>query len=181
LKELKNLNINFMFDIKGYKILIFITLLLTMSSSVYSAGNSTGAKSGGRDDFSYLKAENSNLKRGYDALKQAEKYEKKGKTNKAEKRFEDALKFFTLANKELPNQPNILNYLGYTLKKTEDFMMAEIYYEQGLTIDSRHIDINKNIGKLYFETNRVEKAKARLKILKSCMCEEYEELKNLIK
>ena len=60
-------------------------------------------------------------------------------------------------------------------------MMAEIYYEQGLTIDSQHIDINKNIGKLYFETNRIKKAKGRLKILKSCMCEAYEELKNLIK
>ena len=170
-----------MFDIKGYKILIFITFLLTMSSSVYSAEKSTGPKSGGRDDFSYLKVKNSNLKKGHDALKQAEKYEKKGKTNKAEKRFEDAYKFFTLANKEFPNEPNILNYLGYTLKKTEDFIMAEIYYEQGLTIDPLHIDINKNLGELYFETNRIKKAKERLKVLKNCTCKAYQELKNLIK
>jgi Flp pilus assembly protein TadD len=165
-----------MLNIKKYLILIFVALLLTINSSVYSA-----EKSGGRDDFSYLKAKNSNLKKGHDALKQAKKYEKKLKTEKAKKRFNDAVNFFSLANEEFPNEPEILNYLGYTLKKTGDFMMAEIYYEQGLTIDSQHIDINKNIGKLYFETNRIKKAKGRLKILKSCMCEAYEELKNLIK
>ena len=164
-----------MFNIKRYIILISITLLLNISSSAYSAGNS--AKSDGRDDFSYLKAKNSNFKKGLDALKQAKKYEEKNKSNKAKKRFNDAVNFFTLANDEFPNEPNILNYLGYSFKRTGDFIMAEIYYEQGLTIDPLYIDINKNLGELYFETNRIKKAKERLKILKSCMCEAYEELK----
>jgi len=171
-----------MLNIKKYIILIFITLLL--NSSVCSAAtksSSGGPKSDGRQDSSFLNFTNSNYKKGYDALKQAEKYSKKGKTNKAIKRFNDAINFFTISNDEYPNEPNILNYLGYTLQKNRDFMMAEIYYEQGLAIDSQHIDINKNLGKLYFETNRVKKAKGRLKILKSCMCESYEELKNLIK
>ena len=168
-----------MFGIKRYIILIFITLLLNTNNSVYSAGS--GAKSDGRDDLSYLEAKNSNLKKGFDALKQAKKYEKKKKTDKAKKRFDDAVNFFALANEELPNEPDILNYLGYTFKKTGDFIMAEIYYEQGLTINPQHININKNLGKLYFETNRIKKAKERLIILKSCMREAYKELKNLIK
>jgi len=76
-----------MLNIKKYIILIFITLLL--NSSVCSAAtksSSGGPKSDGRQDSSFLNFTNSNYKKGYDALKQAEKYSKKGKTNKAIKR-----------------------------------------------------------------------------------------------
>jgi tetratricopeptide (TPR) repeat protein len=180
--ELKNLNIKFIFNIMRYTALVVITLLL--SSSVYSAetkSSSSGPLSDGRQDDSFLRVTNSNYKKGHDALKQAKKYYKKGKTNKAIIRFNDAIKFFTLSNKETPNEPIILNYLGYSLKETGDFIMAEIYYEQGLVIDPQHISINKNLGKLYFETNRINEAKERLKIIKNCLCEEYEELKSLIK
>ena len=171
-----------MFDIKRYVIIIFVTLLL--NNLVYSAdtkSSSNGPKSSGGQDHSFLEVTNSNFKKGYKALKQAKIYKKKGKTDKALKRFNDASKFFTLSNIENPNEPDILNYLGYSLKKTGDFIMAEIYYDQGLVIDPQHININKNLGELYFETNRINEAKERLKILKNCLCEEYEELKSLIK
>jgi len=171
-----------MFNIKGNITLFFIILLL--NTSVYSADTksfSSGAKSDGRQDQSFLKVSNGNYIKGYNAFKQAKKYDKKGKTDKAIKRFNDAIDFLTLSNEENPNEPDILNYLGFSFKKIEDFIMAEIYYEQGLAIDPQHIDINKNLGKLYFETKRFKKAKERLKILKSCTCEAYEELKNLIK
>ena len=81
-----------MFNIKRYIILISITLLLNISSSAYSAGNS--AKSDGRDDFSYLKAKNSNLKKGHDALKQAKKYEKNWRLKKQKKDLMMQLIFF---------------------------------------------------------------------------------------
>jgi len=162
--------------IRKYLALILITFVI--NNYVYSA--STGAKSDGRQDKSYLEAKNNNYKKGFDALKQAKRYAKKGKKDKSKKRFNDAAKFFTLANKELPNQPDILNYLGYTLRKIGDFTMAEIYYEQGLAIDPLHIGINEYLGELYLETNRIDKAKERLTVLKDCKCEEYEELKNLI-
>jgi uncharacterized protein HemY len=86
----------------------------------------------------------------------------------------------TLANEENPDQPDILNYLGYSFRKVDDFTMAEIYYEQGLAIDPLHIGINEYLGELYVETNRIEKAKERLMVLKNCNCEEYDELQNLI-
>jgi tetratricopeptide (TPR) repeat protein len=171
-----------MFDIKRYLIIIFVTLLL--SNSVYSAdakSSSNSPKSSGGQDHSFLEVTNSNFAKGYNALKQAKKYKKKGKMDKAIKRFNDASKFFTLSNIENPNEPDILNYLGYSLKNAGDLIMAEIYYEQGLTINPQHIDINNNLGNLYFETNRIKKAKGRLKILKNCMCEAYQELKSLIK
>ena len=39
----------------------------------------------------------------------------------------------------------------------------------------------KNLGEFYVETNRADKAKKLLKILKACNCEEYVSLKNTIK
>ena len=164
--------------IKKIFLLIFVSIFFNLS--VYSAEKSSGTKSDGRQDNSFLDVKNSNYKKGQDALKQAKKYAKKGNEAKAKKRFNDVIKFLTLANEENPDQPDILNYLGYSFRKVDDFTMAEIYYEQGLAIDPLHIGINKYLGELYIETNRIGKAKKRLEILKSCNCEEYKELKNLI-
>ena len=50
-----------------------------------------------------------------------------------------------------------------------------------LSIDPNHFGINEYLGELYVNTNRIDKAKERLKILESCNCEEFEELKNAIK
>ena len=59
--------------------------------------------------------------------------------------------------------------------------MAEIYYLQGLEIDPNHIGINEYLGELYVQTNRLNKAKERLKILENCNCKEFEELNDAIK
>ena len=134
----------------------------------------------GRQDLSFLDAKNSNYKRGFDALKQATIYAKKGKSKKAQKRFNDTIKFFLLANEEFPNEPSILNYLGFSYKKVGDFLMAEIYYTQGLEIEPNHNGINEYLGELYIATNRIDMAKERLEVLKNCNCEEYSELKEII-
>ena len=55
-------------------------------------------------------------------------------------------------------------------------MMAEIYYTQGLEIDPKHIGINEYLGQLYLKTDRINKAKERLEILKNCKCKEFETL-----
>ena len=167
--------------------LLFFIITYLFYSITYAAGTSTsndkgakGAWKDGKSDKSYMIGKNSNLKRGVDALKQAKKYDKKGKKDKAKKRFNDAINFFILANEENPNEPYILSYLGYSFTRAGDYMMAEIYYEQGLAIDPLHIGINEYLGELYVETNRIEKAKERLMVLKNCNCEEYDELQNLI-
>jgi len=168
--------------IKKYLILTFVTLLFY--SPILSAGTNSSDKDGvwktGKSDKLYMKGKNSNLKKATDAIKQAKKYEKKKKPDKAINRFNDAIKFLILANDENPNEPDILNYLGYSYAKVDDFLMAEIYYEQGLAIDPQHIGINEYLGKLYVETNRIDKAKERLKVLENCKCEEFKELQNLI-
>ena len=166
---------------KKYLILFFVTFFF--NSPISAAGTdstSSGPLSDGGEDSSHLNAKNSNYKRGLDALKQAKKYDKKGKNDKAKKRFEDTIKFFLLANDENPNEPDIFKYLGFSYKKAEDFAMAEIYYFQGLDINPIHVGINKYLGELYVETNRIDLANERLEILKSCNCDEYKQLKKII-
>ena len=133
-----------------------------------------------KNDLSYLNAKNSNYKKGTDAINQAKKYLKKGKKEKSIKRFNDAIKYLILANNGNPNNPDILNLLGFSYIKVEDFIMAEIYYEQGLEIDPKHIGINGNLGELYVEKNRPDLANERLKVLENCNCEEFNELKQVI-
>jgi tetratricopeptide (TPR) repeat protein len=165
------------------KNLILTLIIFFINNPVYSTEKNTNSSEvgkGGSENYSYLIAKNSNYKRGKDALKQAKKYYKKEKIEKAKKRFNDAIKFFTLANKKYPQDPDILNDLGYSLNRVDDFMMSEIYYTNGLKIDPEHIGLNANFGKLYVETNRIDKAKERLSSLENCNCDEFEELKSLI-
>ena len=51
----------------------------------------------------------------------------------------------------------------------------------GLEIAPTHKGINEYLGELYVNTNRIEKAKERLKVLEGCNCEEYKELQAAIK
>tara|TARA_B100002051_G_scaffold271628_1_gene306710 strand:+ start:299 stop:763 length:465 start_codon:yes stop_codon:yes gene_type:complete len=122
----------------------------------------------------------SNYKKGSSIILKAKKLEEKGKIEKAKKRYEKALKYLIKSNKEKPNQPDTLNYLGFALRKTGNLKEAEKYYLIGLGIDPNHNGINEYLGELYINTNRMELAKERLEVLKSCNCEEYQELKELI-
>ena len=143
-------------------ILFFI---LTVYS--YSAATSGGSKKSNYDKTALL-------------IKAAKKYEIKGKNKKAKKRYERALKFLIKSNKEKPNQADTLNYLGFATRKLGDYKKGEEYYLLGLKIDPNHKGINEYLGELYVVTNRINLAKERLNVLKSCNCEEYEELKEII-
>ena len=110
----------------------------------------------------------------------AKKLETKGKTEKALKLYNSAFKELLEANKIENRNPDILNYLGFTLRKAGKFEQAEKYYLQGLEIKPNHNGINEYLGELYVQTNRIDKAKERLAVLKNCKCKEYNELKELI-
>ena len=58
---------------------------------------------------------------------------------------------------------------------------AEKFYLEGLSIKPNHNGINEYLGELYVQTNRIDKAKERLAILKNCNCDEYNELDLIIK
>ena len=57
---------------------------------------------------------------------------------------------------------------------------CEKYYLQGLAIEPNHNGINEYLGELYIVTNRMDLAKERLNVLKSCNCKEYKQLKEII-
>ena len=139
---------------------------------------SIGAHAAGTDDSS------SKIKSNYDKavslIKSAKKYEKKGKIEKANKRYEKALTLLIKSNEKKPNKADTLNYLGFTTRKLGDYEGGEKYYLQGLALEPNHIGINEYLGELYVVTNRIDLAKERLDILKTCNCEEYNELKEVI-
>ena len=110
----------------------------------------------------------------------AKKLEKKDKLEKALKLYSKAYdKLVKAYNKDKKNA-DILNYLGFTLRKAGNFEEAEKFYLTGLKIKPNHNGINEYLGELYVITNRIELAKERLEVLKGCKCKEFEELKELI-
>ena len=148
------------------KIICFITLLL-LSNVCLAAGTSDNGK-----DSLYKGAKKLILK--------AKKLEKKDKIEKALKLYSKAYDKLVKAYEKDKKNADILNYLGFTLRKSGNFEVAEKFYLAGLEIEPNHKGINEYLGELYVKTNRIELAKERLEILKDCKCEEFEELKELI-
>jgi len=152
--------------IKKIFVILFLTLFTTNSFSAGSDSTTTKVKS--------------NYDKAVQSIKFAKKYEAKGKLEKAKKRYAKAQKLLLKANKEKPLQADTLNYLGFTTRKLGDYENGEKYYLLGLEINPSHVGINEYLGELYVATNRLDLAKERLKILESCNCEEYTELKEII-
>ena len=154
-----------------FLITLFILLGLSFHSNFVYAASSSG--NGATDKTSLYKS-------GKKLVLRAKKLEKKDKIEKAKKLYLKAYDKFEKAYAKDKKNADILNYLGYTLRKTGDFEKAEIYYLKGLELDSGHLGINEYLGELYVQTGRLELAKERLEVLSGCKCEEYEELKELI-
>jgi len=114
-------------------------------------------------------------------VKKGKKLESKGKNDKALKLYDKAYKKLLEANKTDSGNPDILNYLGFTLRKAGKYEQAEKYYLQGLKIKPNHNGINEYLGELYVQTQRMDLAKERLAVLKDCNCKEYKELEEVIK
>ena len=114
-------------------------------------------------------------------VKRAGKLEKKEKLDKAKKLYAQAFSKLEKAYKSDKKNPDILNYMGFTTRKVGNFDQAEKFYLEGLIIKPNHNGINEYLGELYVQTDRIDKAKERLEVLKNCNCEEYAELELIIK
>ena len=164
---------------------IFLAILIlfffkSFSFSFESNPDTNDIGTGGREDLSFMNTKTSDLKKGNDFLKKGIKYFKKNKFKKANKNFDRALNYFILAYRKSPENVEILNYLGLTYNFLEDFMMSEIYYLEALSLDPKNSITNQKLGELYFKTKRVDLAKERLNILRSCNCDEFSNLKNIM-
>ncbi len=153
------------------KLIYTLLIIIALTNNSFSAGSSS-------DNDSTPKV--SNYAKAKNLIKAAKKYEKKGKTEKAQRRYAKAQKLLLKSNDEKPLQADTLNYLGFTTRKLGDYEGGEKFYLQGLQIEPNHNGINEYLGELYVATNRMDMAKERLEVLKTCNCEEYEELKEII-
>ena len=152
------------------KKIFFIISLLLIANGSFAAGSSS---SGDNNKEGLYKS-------GKKLVYRAKKLEKKNKFEKALKLYSKASDKLLKAYEKDKKNPDILNYLGYSLRKLGDFKKAEIYYLKGLSLDAGHLGINEYLGELYVQTDRMALAEERLSILKGCNCEEYDELKELI-
>ncbi len=154
--------------IKNLLIPLIISTLVISSS--YAAGSSDSGSSKTKTKYDMAVTH----------IKAAKNFEKKDEIDKAKKRYEKAKKLLVQSNKNFPNKPDTLNYLGFTTRKLGDFENGEKFYLQGLKIDPKHIGINEYLGELYVATNRHNLAVERLEVLKDCNCKEYDQLKAVI-
>ena len=155
------------------KNLLVIVFTLLFSSSLMAAGSDSSSGSSSDKESLYEDA--------VKLVKRAGKLEKKDKTDKAKKLYSQAFNKLEKAYKSDKKNPDILNYMGFTTRKTGNFEKAEKFYLEGLSLKPNHNGINEYLGELYVQTNRMDKANERLEVLKSCNCKEYGELELIIK
>ena len=153
------------------KILIIIISFFFINNFAFAAGGDSGGSS----------SKVSMYDEAVKLIKRAGKLEKKDKKDKAVKLYKEAFNKLETANKKDKNNPDILNYMGFTSRKSGNFNEAEKFYLKGLSLDPKHNGINEYLGELYVQTDRIDKAKERLEVLKNCNCEEYGELELIIK
>ena len=152
------------------KLIYTLLIIIALTNNSFSAGDSSSETT--TKVSNYTKAKN--------LIKAAKKYEKKGKIEKAQKRYAKAQKLLLKSNKKKPLQADTLNYLGFTTRKLGDYEKGEEFYLQGLQIEPDHNGINEYLGELYIATSRMDLAKGRLNVLKDCNCKEYNQLKEII-
>ena len=153
---------------KNFLILLFA---LSLNNYVLAAGSDSSSETS--DAALYDEA--------VKLVKRAGKLEKKDNGEKAKKLYSQAFTKLNKAYKSDKKNPDILNYMGFTSRKTDNFKEAENYYLKGLDLDPKHNGINEYLGELYVQTDRIDKANERLAVLKNCNCEEYQELQLIIK
>ena len=157
-----------------FKKIFIILVALFIFAQYFGVSHAASSDSGSSENYMDLYSDAKKF------VLRAKKLEEKNKIDRATKLYVKALEKLQQAYKTDRNNPDILNYLGFTLRKTGKLEEAEKYYLAGLKIKPNHNGINEYLGELYVKTGRMELAKERLAVLKSCNCEEYGELKELI-
>ena len=104
------------------------------------------------------------------------------KTLVKSKKFDQAAVMLETLLKDSKNagNPDILNDYAYSLRNLKQFEKAEKFYLAALKINPKHVGANEYLGELYLQTKRLDEAKKRLEVLKTCNCDEYKELKEKI-
>jgi len=81
-----------------------------------------------------------------------------------------------------PNNPDVLNLMGFSERKMGEASTALMYYKKALDLQPNHVGANEYLGELYLELKQPDLAEQRLVVLQQVCgsCEEYTELKEKI-
>ena len=97
--------------------------------------------------------------------------------------FKDAIILLETLVTENPEDPDILNYLGFSFRKTGDLVKSSHYYKKALDINPKHLGALEYQGELFIALGKIEEAKANLaRIDDICFtqCKELRELEKAI-
>lgn len=93
--------------------------------------------------------------------------------------YQDAIALLETARAEEPDNPDVLNWLGYSHRKLGDREKALEFYTAALAQEPDHLGANEYLGELYLEMDDLAKAEERLAVLATACdsdCEEYDDL-----
>lgn len=93
-------------------------------------------------------------------------------------RYDEALSALQALDAQMPNNPDVLNLIGFSLRKTGFTDAALDYYGKALALKPDHLGANEYLGELYLELGESAKAKRQLEILRR-ICRDCEELHDL--
>lgn len=96
----------------------------------------------------------------------------------AAKDYAAAIPFLTTLNGKVPNNPEVLNLLGFTHRKIKDYPKAKIFYDASLAQDPYYRPALEYQGMWYIETGNMPAAEANLAKLRQ-ICAACEETKDL--
>jgi predicted Zn-dependent protease len=97
-------------------------------------------------------------------------------------KYDEALSALQALDARTPNNPDVLNLIGYSLRKTGYTDVALLYYTRALALKPDHLGANEYLGELYLELRQPAKAERQLEILRrACRdCEEFRDLREKI-
>ena len=106
-----------------------------------------------------------------------------GKKAIERKEWKAAIESLSKAEKDLPGNADLHNYLGYAYRHLGDLDNSFAHYREALRIDPRHRGAHEYIGQAYLKANQPEKAAEHLSELEKICgkgCEEYRDLARAI-
>ena len=95
--------------------------------------------------------------------------------------FKDAISLLETLVTENPDDADILNYLGFSFRKTGDFVKSSHYYEKALSINPKHLGALEYQGELFITLGKIDKAKANLARIDDICVTQCKELRKLEK
>ena len=98
-------------------------------------------------------------------------------------KYEEALTALKKMDAQSPDNPDVLNLIGFSLRKTGHMNLALTYYTKALALKPDHLGANEYLGELYLELKQPANAARQLEILRGVCtdCEEFRDLQAKIR